>query len=157
MWQGVESSSRPRCLSPKKSRAKPFTTCGRNEEISWQREENKSQIGQNGCRERVCVCIYTYISIHTHTDNTVKGSCLQGVTFWLEIIPGSQLAFVKFMVPLFSLKTKTCTGGFMSLNNEMQRLLKTWSSDCLGSLERRHGAQEFVFFMKTHEGILVVR
>lgn len=156
MWQGVESSSRPRCLSPRKSRAKLFTTCERNEKISWQREENKSQIGQNGCRERVCVCIYTYISIyiytHTQTDNTVKGSCLQGVTFWLEIIAGSQLAFVKFMVPLFSLKTKTktCTG------DEMQRLLKT-SSDCLGSLERRHGAQEFVFFMKTHEGILVVR
>lgn len=59
----------------------------------------------------------------------MKGSCLQEVTFSLEIIAGSQLAFVKFMVPLFSLKKKKKNPvpeePFMSLSNEMQRLLKT--------------------------------
>lgn len=65
---------------------------------------------------------------HTCISNTMKGSCLQEVTFSLEIIAGSQLAFVKFMVPLFSLKKKknpVPEEPFMSLSNEMQRLLKT--------------------------------
>lgn len=68
--------------------------------------------------------IYVYMYTHTHTDNTVKDLVCRELPSDLRSFLAHSWHLSSLWFPLF-LKTKTCTGGFMSLNNEMQRLLKT--------------------------------